>query len=207
MYRKKMVGIIEKSHYNESSTYENTLYTTQKGLLDVFVPETDSSRNWMHWVSVEDGKQCERCHIMHGCVIGVTETFDEMPPLYENCRCEVALMESILAGTATNYGEDGADWWIKHHGELPDYYISRDELKELDWRSSKPPAKYAPGKMLFGGIYSNEQGRLPSSPGRIWYEADLNYESGRRNGHRLYWSNDGLMFTTYNHGETYYEIV
>jgi RNAse (barnase) inhibitor barstar len=61
--------------------------------------------------------------------------------------------------------------------------------------------------MLFGGVYLNQDGHLPHKPGRIWYEADLNYYSGRRNGHRIYWSNDGLIFVTYNHGQTYYEII
>ena len=29
--------------------------------------------------------------------------------------------------------------------------------------------------MLFGGIYFNEKELLPSAPGRVWFEADINY--------------------------------
>lgn len=43
--------------------------------------------------------------------------------------------------------------------------------------------------------------------GRIWYEADLNYYEGRRNGHRLLFSNDGLFFVTYDHYKTFYELM
>ena len=34
-----------------------------------------------------------------------------------------------------------------------------------------------------------------------------NYYEGKRNGHRVLWSNDGLMFVTYDHYETFYEII
>lgn len=61
--------------------------------------------------------------------------------------------------------------------------------------------------MLSGGIYQNDDGHLPDVPGRIWFEADLNYYEGRRNGHRILFSNDGLIFVTYNHYRTFYEII
>lgn len=61
--------------------------------------------------------------------------------------------------------------------------------------------------MMYGGIYDNDNGKLPSSLRRIWYEADINYYEGRRNGHRIYFSNDGLIFVSYDHAETFYEII
>ena len=56
-------------------------------------------------------------------------------------------------------------------------------------------------------IYQNSNGHLPDSPDRIWYEADINYYSGKRNKHRILYSNDGLMFVTYDHYRTFYEIT
>ena len=43
--------------------------------------------------------------------------------------------------------------------------------------------------------------------GRIWYEADINYESGYRNDARILYSNDGLIFASYDHYTTFYEIT
>lgn len=45
--------------------------------------------------------------------------------------------------------------------------------------------------------------------GKIYpiYEADINYMGGYRDGDRIVFSNDGLIFVTYNHYETFYEIV
>ena len=50
--------------------------------------------------------------------------------------------------------------------------------------------------------------KMPVALGRIWYEADFNYYEGRRNQHRIYFSNDGLIFVSYDHGRTdFYEII
>lgn len=61
--------------------------------------------------------------------------------------------------------------------------------------------------MYFKGIYDNSDGHLPDKSGRIWFEADINYYEGRRNRHRILWSNDGLIFVTYDHYKTFYEII
>ena len=49
--------------------------------------------------------------------------------------------------------------------------------------------------------------KLPVSQGRIWYEADINYTGGKRNRERILYSNDGLIFVTYDHYQTFYEIT
>lgn len=90
---------------------------------------------------------------------------------------------------------------------MPSYYISGKELETLGWRDGDKPARFAPGKMLTKGIYANKDGKLPEKAGRVWYEADINYYSGVRNQHRIFWSNDGLIFVTYNHGLDFYEVV
>lgn len=61
--------------------------------------------------------------------------------------------------------------------------------------------------MFTRGEYENSNKHLPDALGRIWYEADINYTQGRRNRHRIVWSNDGLMFVTYDHYNTFYEII
>lgn len=65
----------------------------------------------------------------------------------------------------------------------------------------------APGKMLDKGVYVNRNGHLPEEFGRVWYEADINYSGGYRGSCRILYSNDGLVFVTYDHYETFVEIV
>lgn len=178
-----------------------------KGRLDSYSPPTQESRNYKNLIVALDLKTCLECREHHGQIYRMDETPDIEPPLHPNCRCRVEPMKAVEAGYATKDGQYGADYWIKYVASLPKYYITKDELIALGWKQGKSPAKFAPGKMLTRGIYQNRNGHLPQKPGRVWYEADINYYSGRRNGHRLLWSNDGLLFVTYDHYETFLEII
>ena len=46
-----------------------------------------------------------------------------------------------------------------------------------------------------------------SNKWKMWYEADINYTTGKRNSEKIVYSNDGLIFVTYNHYKTFIEIV
>lgn len=198
MYIKKVYG------YVLSVLDEHSIL---KGLLDTYDPPTVESKNWKHWVANIDLKTCLLCRNLNGKIYSIEDTDFEEPPLHPNCRCEIVALEAVGAGNATKDGKNGADFWIKYTGKLPDYYISKEEISSLGWRQGKSPKKFAPNKMIAGGIYRNDDGHLPHVSGRIWYEADINYYEGRRNRHRLLWSNDGLIFVTYDHYGTFYEII
>ena len=64
------------------------------------------------------------------------------------------------------------------------------------------------GQMRIGGDeYINDDGKLPMVNGRKWYEADFDYYGGFRNDCRILYSNDGLIFVSYDHYQTFYEIT
>ena len=166
------------------------------------------SDTYKHWVSEADERRCKICKEMTGKIWYLDELPDPEPPIHPNCRCDIQKMETILAGTATANKHDGADWMLKYKGELPEYYIEYDDIKALGWRKGKIPSNFAPGKMYTGGIYRNDNKHLPDKSGRIWHEADINYEQGEtRNSQRIVWSDDGLIFVTYDHYETFNEII
>ncbi len=170
-------------------------------------PQITTSSHFKHWISAEDTKRCEECEKNHGKIWYILETPSPNPPVHFYCRCEIKLMEAITAGTATLNGLNGADWKIKHEGKLPDYYISKSEALQKGWKPGKWPSNYVPNKMITSEVYKNRNEHLPNAPGRIWYEADINYKYGKRNTQRIVWSNDGLVFVTYDHYETFYEII
>lgn len=181
--------------------------TLAKGLLDFYSPPTQESQNYKNWIAVLDLKTCLDCRARHGQIYQMDEVPDIEPPLHLKCRCSIKPMKAVEAGLGTKDGRNGADYWMKYFADLPEYYITEDELVALDWEWGKSPAKFASGKMLTKGIYQNRNRHLPQIPGRVWYEADINYYSGRRNGHRLLWSNDGSLFVTYDHYKTFLEII
>jgi len=96
---------------------------------------------------------------------------------------------------------------LAHEGRLPGYYITKAEALKLGWVSFKGNLHLkAPGKMIGGDIFFNDNKKLPDAAGRIWYEADINYISSYRNIMRILYSNDGLMFVTYDHYISFYEL-
>ena len=177
-------------------------------MIGLEVKIVEYSENWKNWVTELDEKTCKDCRSLHGKIYLTDEAVKPRPPLHPNCRCKIELMKAVEAGTLTPYGTAGADWFVKYLGQLPDYYLTKYDAEELGWDFKKGNlAEVAPGNMIFGEVYRNKNGHLPQKEGRIWYEADLNYISGFGNRERLVFSNDGLIFYTYDHYGTFIEVT
>ena len=165
------------------------------------------SKKWKMWKAILDFTTCLNCRKEHGKIYEINEIVYPSPPLHQNCRCIIERLKVLLAGTATNKGVDGADWYLKNLKKLPSYYITPEQALNEGWNPKRGDLSLAcPEKMIFGGIYENRNGHLPTATGRIWYEADINYEFGHRGTDRILFSNDGLIFVTYDHYHTFIEI-
>ena len=167
------------------------------------------SKNWANWMSKLTLFTCLHCAQQHGKIVDISMLKNKTKVnAHQNCECEYVSMRTKRVGTATDWGLEGADSYLFYSGRLPDYYVSFEAAEDAGWRSKKGNLNTVlPGKMIGGAVYKNSGGTLPQAPGRVWYEADINYVTGRRNNQRVLWSNDGLVFITYNHYETFIEIV
>lgn len=166
------------------------------------------SQRYLIWKAQLDLRTCLFCKRLNGKIYETGEPVMPEPPLHERCRCVIEYLQAFFAGTATQNGIDGADWWLKHYGMLPHYYITKQEAESRGWKAYLGNLdSVAPGMMIVKGIYKNRSGHLPSAPGRTWYEADINYTERFRGLDRILFSNDGLIFVTYDHYVTFYEIV
>jgi hypothetical protein len=173
-----------------------------------FNPIVGKSRKWYNWLAAIDPKVCVPCKNNHGQIRSKPSDWSPPYPIHPNCRCSVGYMQTILAGTATITRVSGADWRLLNSGKLPSYYISKNTATALGWNSKQGNLHLvAAGKMIGGDVFFNNKKRLPDGTGRIWYEADINYKSGYRKTHRILYSNDGLIFVTYDHYKTFFEIV
>lgn len=173
--------------------------------IEGFKPTVSKSDRWREWKAMLSPTTCIKCKELHGTLYDKNEKVDEPPPLHMRCECLIQPILSILAGTATIDGYSGADYYIKMFNKLPDKYITKEEAKQKGWSSIKGNLdKVAPEKVIGGNVYYNDDDKLPS--GRTWYEADINYTGGYRNGSRILYSDDGLVFVTFNHYYTFYEI-
>ena len=93
------------------------------------------------------------------------------------------------------------------YGELPDNFITKKEAQALGWDSSKNyVSDVAPGMSIGGDRFGNYEGLLPTKKGRQYYECDCYYEGGKRNAYRIIFSNDGLVYYTEDHYQTFEEM-
>lgn len=164
------------------------------------------SKKWKNWIAqIGDIKLCEECRKMHGKIFPITEL---VLLLHLYCRCAIVPMQAVASGYATTEGTSGADYWLKIYQCLPDKYISKQDAMSSGWIPGEGNLDdIFPGKTIGGDIYYNRNGHLPSAAGRIWYEADINYSGGFRSTERILYSNDGLVFVTYDHYESFVEVV
>ena len=100
--------------------------------------------------------------------------------------------------------KDEVALYIYTYGELPDNYITKNEARDLGWDSSKGNLwDVAEGMSIGGDRYYNNDDQLPEEKGRKYYECDINYEGGYRGAERIVFSNDGLIYYTDDHYETF----
>lgn len=166
-----------------------------------------NSKNWKNWQSnYKEPKTCIACEDEHGRIYPyLSPTY---VPAHSNCRCKIIPMRTKKVGTATESGWDGVDAWLMYRGGLPDNYITKEEALRAGWLSFKGNlSQVCPGKLIGGVIYYNKQGKPPDKVGRVWYEADFDYTTQYRGEKRILYSNDGLIFVSYDHANTFYELV
>lgn len=172
-----------------------------------FNPVLSQSTKWMQWITNRGPATCSYCAEQNNKIYDILYPPPIEPPVHERCKCFWKALLAILAGTATIDGKAGADYWVKCLKCLPTNYLSKQDARERGWKNKLGNLRQVIPRATIGGdFFDNDKGKLPTRPGRIWYEADINYTGGYRNTHRLLYSNDGLTFVTYDHYNTFYEI-
>ena len=91
------------------------------------------------------------------------------------------------------------------HGELPPNFITKAEAQALGWDGGDL-SRYAPGKSIGGDTFGNYEGQLPKAKGRRFRECDVRYSGGKRGAERIVYSNDGHVWYTADHYETFTEL-
>ena len=89
------------------------------------------------------------------------------------------------------------------YGHLPANFITKNEARAAGWEGGSLE-RYCPGKCIGGDRFGNREGLLPSAKGRIWTECDINTLGKKSRGaERLVFSNDGLIYYTGDHYESF----
>ena len=90
--------------------------------------------------------------------------------------------------------------YIFTYGELPSNFVSKSKAKKMGWVASKGNLlKVCEGCSIGGDKFTNREKKLPTKKGRQYYECDIDYQGGNRNAKRIVYSNDGLIYYTDDH--------
>ena len=126
-----------------------------------------------------------------------------------------ALAKTITVDAADYDVEEGGRYdtmeevaiYLTFFDELPENYITKKEAQALGWDNRKGNLwKVADGCSIGGDRFGNYEGLLPDATGRRWTECDIGFDGGYRNGQRIVFSNDGLIYYTADHYQSFDEI-
>ena len=145
-----------------------------------------------------------------GCISDPAE-----PAPVESAQVESAPVESAPAEAETDSPEEVIDeygsyttkedvaLYIHTYGCLPQNFITKDQARQAGW-SGGSLEPYCPGMCIGGDRFGNREGLLPKAEGRTWTECDINtLGAGSRGAERIVFSNDGLIYYTGDHYESF----
>ena len=93
--------------------------------------------------------------------------------------------------------------YLHLYGRLPGNFISKKDARELGWSGGGLDG-YADGMCIGGDRFGNYEGLLPDAPGREYRECDIDtLHASSRGAKRIVYSNDGLIYYTDDHYESF----
>ena len=96
-------------------------------------------------------------------------------------------------------------YYLHTYGHLPDNYITKSEAEDAGWVSYQGNLwDVAYGMSIGGDRYGNYDGQLPK--GERYYEADVNYDGGYRGEERIVYTDDGDVWYTSDHYESFEKL-
>lgn len=93
--------------------------------------------------------------------------------------------------------------YLHLYAHLPQNFITKKDARALGWNGGGLD-DYADGKCIGGDRFGNYEGLLPDAPGREYHECDIDtLHAASRRAKRIVYSNDGLIYYTEDHYESF----
>ena len=101
------------------------------------------------------------------------------------------------------YSAEDVALYLYTYGRLPENFITKSEARKLGWEGGSVE-KYAPDCAIGGDKFGNREELLPVASGRQYYECDIDtHGENSRGAKRIVFSNDGLIYYTDDHYESF----
>lgn len=132
------------------------------------------------------------------------DTFDQThDPNADTYITDTGEEEEVLPEDGVYTSKEDVAYFIYLYGRLPDNFITKNEARDLGWEGGSLEA-YAPGMCIGGDYFGNREGLLPEADGRSYTECDIDTLGAEKRGaKRIVFSNDGLIFYTEDHYESF----
>ena len=117
--------------------------------------------------------------------------------------------EKDTSNVSVRYGDpytsrDEVAAYLHTYGELPPNYITKRDAEALGYVAEYGNLWEVTDRKSIGGDYfGNFENILPSKKGRKYFECDIDYRGKSRGAKRIVYSNDGLIYYTSDHYETF----
>ena len=99
--------------------------------------------------------------------------------------------------------KDEVALYIHTFGHLPSNFVSKSAARKAGWNGGSLE-KYFPGCSIGGDVFLNREGLLPRTRGRTYYECDIGTTGKKSRGaKRIIYSNDGLIYYTDDHYDSF----
>lgn len=114
--------------------------------------------------------------------------------------------EAAISEDGVYTTKDDVALYIHTYGKLPPNFITKTEAQKLGWSGGGLDG-YADGKCIGGDRFGNYEGLLPKKSGRTYTECDIDTLHAKSRGEkRIIFSNDGLIFYTEDHYESFEQL-
>lgn len=111
--------------------------------------------------------------------------------------------DSALSEDGAYTAKEDVALYLHLYGHLPSNFITKKEAEKLGWEGGSLEP-YAPGKCIGGSRFGNYEGLLPEAEGRWYTECDIDtLGADKRGAKRIVFSNDGLIYYTEDHYESF----
>jgi len=132
-----------------------------------------------------------------------TDPIETEPIETEPAETEPEETEALLDIDGWYYSAEDVALYLVTYGELPSNFITKNEARELGWEGGSVE-RYLEGAAIGGDKFGNREGILPKADGRQYYECDIDTNgAGSRGAKRIVFSNDGLIYYTDDHYESF----
>ena len=114
--------------------------------------------------------------------------------------------EQLLPEDGSYTTKEDVSLYLVQYGHLPSNFITKKEAQKAGW-SGGSLEKILPGKCIGGDRFGNYEGLLPAAKGRTWTECDINTLGAKSRGpERIVFSNDGLIYYTGDHYDSFTQL-